>query len=252
MSCLLLFSLFLLVEAACIVWAIDVTVPTEGETYSLNPGSSLIQWEQQSGDPSECDIWLQKEDGGQATYFHFAHVEVSACQLDFSSWPASLMNESRSLIPGEYCFTFTTTASSAEQGTFLAQSADFVIQDKESSKGLSTGARVGIGVGVGLAGLAFLCLCGYIVMRRKRRCKRPGETQAPSYSKPELEDNQVAKSPLSTAKPELSASAEKVGLSELASSASMIHELPGSNHQPYEAGTSTDHGTAFGSSDRTF
>jgi hypothetical protein len=48
-----------------------------------------------SGDPSECDIWLQKE-GGNATYF--AHVSVPPCRYDFSSWPTALQpNGSRSI-----------------------------------------------------------------------------------------------------------------------------------------------------------
>ncbi|OAL27461.1 hypothetical protein AYO20_09744 [Fonsecaea nubica] len=249
-------SLFLLVELACLIATIQVTAPGEGETYSLDPGSRSIQWEQQAGDPAECDIWLQKEAGEQISYYYVAHVSVPACQLDFSAWPASLMNESRSLIPGEYCFAFVTTAASAEEGTFLAQSADFVIQDEERSKDLSTGAQVGIGVGIGLGGLAFLCLCGYyyMVVRRKRHTQR---SRQEAYSKPELEGDhhhhhhqhhhQVANfsrpfSPSTATKAELSSTTtttEKGVLSELASTEAMIHELPGSTRQPYEAGTGT-------------
>ncbi|OAG45008.1 hypothetical protein AYO21_00970 [Fonsecaea monophora] len=276
MSCFLPLSLLLLVELACLVATIQVTAPAEGETYSLNPRSSSIQWEQQAGDPAECDIWLRKEEGEQMTYYYFAHVSVPACQLDFSAWPASLMNESRSLIPGEYCFAFVTTAASAKEGTFLAQSADFVIQDEERSKDLSTGAQVGIGVGVGVGGLAILCLCGYyyMVVRRKRHTQR---SRQEAYSKPELEGDhhhhhhhQVANfsrpfSPSAAAKAELSSTTtttEKGVLSELASTEAMIHELPGSTRQPHEAGTGTrtdagtntrtddGSGTVVGSSDR--
>ncbi len=47
-----------------------------------------------SGDPSECDIWLQKE-GGDAIFF--AHIPVPPCRYDFSSWPAALDTNSSSL-----------------------------------------------------------------------------------------------------------------------------------------------------------
>jgi hypothetical protein len=87
------------------VWAIIVTVPAEGDKYSLDPGPSALEWRQErlvnqrkinsyvnthgllsSGDPSECDVWLQHV-GGDATYF--SHVVVSSCRLDFSSWANS-------------------------------------------------------------------------------------------------------------------------------------------------------------------
>lgn len=43
-----LLCLLFLVVAALPASGINVTVPSEGETYSLTPGPSAIQWEQQS------------------------------------------------------------------------------------------------------------------------------------------------------------------------------------------------------------
>ncbi|KIW64221.1 hypothetical protein PV04_09172 [Phialophora macrospora] len=212
--------------------AIIVTLPTDGATYNSSPGPRVIEWQQEPGDPSECDIWLQKE-GGNATYF--AHVSVPSCRYDFSSWPTSLQpNGSRSLDTGEYCFVFTTTNSPSAQGQYLTESAHFLIQEGQRAQGLSTGAQAGIGISVGAVGLAIIGLCCYMFRREGRRHRRIVPTQTP-LSKPELDGKQVARDAYTTAQSELSGGTEKDPPSELTASDPIRHELPGSTHQPYEA-----------------
>ena len=63
-----------------------------------------------------------------------------------------------------------------------------------------------------------------------------------SYSKPELEDNPASRLSYPPVKSELSATMEKAPLSELAGNNSMIHELPGSTHELYEAESSPQDG----------
>ncbi|OCT44902.1 hypothetical protein CLCR_06148 [Cladophialophora carrionii] len=232
MACQLLFPLILLTLTPCSL-AIIVTVPTDGATYNSSPGPRWIEWQQEPGDPSECDIWLQKE-GGNATYF--AHVAVPPCRYDFSSWPTALSsNGSRSIETGEYCFTFTTPKSRAEQGQFLTESAHFLIKEEQPAQPLSPGAKAGIGIGVGVVGLAFIALCYHMFRQEGRRYKKTVPTQTP-FSKPELDGIQGAKP---TARSELSADMEKEPPFEVMASHPVLHELPGSSHQPLEAEGST-------------
>jgi hypothetical protein len=59
-------------------------------------------------------------------------------------------------------------------------------------------------------------------------------TQTPFF-KPELDGKRVSKDAYTPAKSELSSGMEKEPPSELTAGDPILHELPGSTHQPYEA-----------------